>query len=56
MLTKSDNVENLVGLEHNGHTILSWSLNPPEVSEMFETNVPSISERISAINLFNSKV
>ena len=49
MLTKSDNVENLVGLEHNGHTILSWSLNPPEVSEMFETNVPSISERISAM-------
>jgi len=49
MLTKSDNVENLVGLEHNGHTILSWSLNPPEISEMFETNVPSISERISAM-------
>ncbi|MFC1676305.1 radical SAM protein [Planctomycetota bacterium] len=49
MLTKSDNVENLVGLEHNGHTILSWSLNPPEVSEMFEANVPSISERISAM-------
>ena len=49
MLSKCGNVENLLDLEHNGHTILSWSLNPPEVSEMFETNVPSISERISAM-------
>jgi spore photoproduct lyase len=49
MLTKCGDVENLLDLEHDGHTILSWSLNPPEVSEMFETNVPSISERISAM-------
>lgn len=49
MLSKCGNVENLLDLEHNGHTILSWSLNSPEVSEMFETNVPSISERISAM-------
>ena len=49
MLSKCGDIENLLDLEHNGHTILSWSLNPPEVSEMFETNVPSISERISAM-------
>ena len=49
LLTKCGNVKNLLDLEHNGHTILSWSLNPPEVSETFETNVPSISERISAM-------
>ena len=49
LLTKCGDVANLVDLKHNGHTILSWSLNPPEVSEMFETNVPSISKRISAM-------
>lgn len=49
MLTKCGNIDNLLDLDHNGHTILSWSLNPPEISEMFETNVPSISERISAM-------
>ncbi len=49
LLTKCGDVANLVNLKHNGHTILSWSLNPTKVSEMFETNVPSISERISAM-------
>jgi len=49
MLTKCGSADNLLDLDHNGHTILSWSLNPPEVSEIFETNVPSISERISAM-------
>jgi len=49
VLTKCGNVENLLDLEHGGHTILSWSLNPPEVSRMFETNVPSVSNRIEAM-------
>ena len=49
LLTKCGDVKNLLDLKHNEHTILSWSLNPPEVSEMFETNVPSIQERISAM-------
>lgn len=49
LLTKCGQVNNLLELEHNGHTTLSWSLNPPEVSEMFETNVPSISARIEAM-------
>lgn len=49
MLTKCGNVENLTGLDHNGHTIVSWSLNPPEVSKIFEANVPSILKRISAM-------
>jgi len=49
LLTKCGNVENLVDLKHNDHTILSWSLNPTDVSDIFEANVPSISERISAM-------
>lgn len=49
LLTKCGNIENLLDLEHNAHTILSWSLNPTDVSDIFEANVPSISERISAM-------
>ena len=49
LLTKCGDIENLLDLEHNDHTILSWSLNPTDVSDIFEANVPSISERISAM-------
>jgi spore photoproduct lyase len=49
LLTKSANVENLLDLDHNGHSILSWSLNPDEVSDAFERNVASPSERIAAM-------
>jgi len=49
LLTKSAHVDRLLALEHRGHSILSWSVNPPEVSAMFEENVPSIDERIQAM-------
>jgi spore photoproduct lyase len=49
LLTKSAHVDRLLGLEHRGHAILSWSVNPPEVSAMFEANVPSIDERLEAM-------
>jgi DNA repair photolyase len=49
LLTKSTNIENLMDLEHNGHSILSWSLNPGQIFEAFERNVPSPHERISAM-------
>jgi spore photoproduct lyase len=49
LLTKSANVDRLLELEHKGHTILSWSLNPPELSKLFEENVPSIEERLEAM-------
>lgn len=49
LLTKSSHVENLLDLDHRGHTILSWSLNPPEVCSAFEKNVPSPAERIAAM-------
>ena len=53
LLTKSVNVENLMDLDHKQHTILSWSLNPPEVSSTFERNVPSPDERITAMQKSN---
>ncbi len=49
LLTKSADVGNLLGLDHGGHTILSWSLNPASVCFEFETNSPLPSERIKAM-------
>jgi DNA repair photolyase len=51
LLTKSAHVDRLLDLEHRGHSILSWSVNPPEVSAMFEENVPNIDERLEAMRL-----
>ncbi len=49
LLTKSADVDNLLDPGHQGHTILSWSLNPPEICDAFESNVPSPNERIVAM-------
>lgn len=49
LLTKSADVENLLDLDHRGHTILSWSLNPPEVCRLFEANTPPVEDRIEAM-------
>ena len=49
LLTKSANVDNLLDLDHRGNTILSWSLNPDEIFDAFESNVPSPTERIAAM-------
>ena len=48
MLTKSDDVEPVLGLSHNGHTILAWSLNTAEVSHQFEIGAPSFERRLAA--------
>lgn len=49
LLTKTANVDNLLGLDHQGHTIVSWSLNPTEISTAFESNLPLPNERIEAM-------
>jgi spore photoproduct lyase len=49
LLTKSASVENLLNLDHGGHTILSWSLNPAETIAAFETGTPPLAERIAAM-------
>lgn len=36
LLTKSDDIDNLLDLDHQGHTIVSWSLSPTEISDWFE--------------------
>ena len=49
LLTKSADVENLLDLDHKGHTVLSWTLHPPEISESFEPNTPPVAERLRAM-------
>jgi len=49
ILTKSAQVDRLLGLEHGGHTVLSWSVNPGEVARTFEGNAPPVDDRISAM-------
>jgi spore photoproduct lyase len=49
LLTKSIDVENLIDLDHRQHSILSWTLNPSAMVEMFEKNVPSPEDRVSAM-------
>lgn len=49
LLTKSANVENLLDLDHQNKTILSWSLNPNKISDLFELNVAKPDERIQAM-------
>ena len=49
MLTKSADVDNLLDLEHRGHAILSWTVNPRAVVEMFETNTPRLEKRTRAM-------
>jgi spore photoproduct lyase len=48
MLTKSDNVDGILNLNHNGHTILAWSMNEPGVSRQFEIGAPSFERRLEA--------
>ena len=49
LYTKSDNVDHLLELDHRGHTLISWSMNPQTVAEHIEKNAPSTGRRIRAI-------
>lgn len=49
LLTKSADVSSLLDLEHQGHSILSWTMNPQAVVEAFEQNTPSLEDRIRAM-------
>ncbi len=48
LLTKSDRVDGILNLPHQGQTIVSFSLNPPEVAEAFEPDAPRPERRIEA--------
>ena len=48
MLTKSDNVNEILDLPHNGHTIIAWSINNEIVSRKFEIEAPLFEARLEA--------
>ncbi|MBI4334969.1 MAG: hypothetical protein HY673_27265 [Chloroflexi bacterium] len=49
LLTKSINIDWLIKLAHKGHSILSWSVNPPQLCRIFEENVPGIEDRLESM-------
>jgi len=49
LLTKSAYIDRLTKLEHRGHSILTWSVNPPIVCQVSEENVPNIEARLEAM-------
>jgi spore photoproduct lyase len=48
MLTKSDNVDAILDLAHNGRTIIAWSINNERVSRKFELGAPGFERRLEA--------
>lgn len=49
ILSKSADFENVLDLDHREHTVLCWSLNPPEVRKDYEVVTPPIADRIEAM-------
>jgi len=48
LLTKSSNIDNLLAIEPNPHTVVSWSLNTQQMIEMHEIGAASLVERVAA--------
>ena len=48
MLTKSDNVDEILTLNHNDHTVIAWSMNNETVSRRLEIGAPPLERRIDA--------
>ncbi|MEN8134348.1 MAG: spore photoproduct lyase family protein [Thermodesulfobacteriota bacterium] len=46
--TKTDYIENLKNLEHNGRTIVAWSLNSPPIMQKEELKTASLDQRLTA--------
>lgn len=53
--TKSDEVHNLLGLNHRGKTVVSWSVNPEDYVKTEELKCASLKERLEAARLCASK-
>lgn len=48
MRTKSNNVSNLLGVRHNGKSVISWTFSPQRVVQLFEYQTATADERIEA--------
>jgi len=51
LYTKSDNVEHLLNLPHNGHTIINWTLSCDTVAREIEKKAPAMEDRIRAAEM-----
>jgi spore photoproduct lyase len=49
VLSKCADFDNVLDLDHRGHTVLCWSLNPPAVRKEYELITPPIEDRIRTI-------
>jgi len=48
LLTKSSNIDNLLTVEPNSQTVVSWSLNAQQMTDEYEPGTASLDERIRA--------
>jgi len=48
MRTKSDFVKNVLGLQHRGRTVISWTFSPAAVAQRLEHQTASLSQRLAA--------
>jgi spore photoproduct lyase len=48
LLTKCSNIDNLLNVEPNSHTVVSWSLNPQQIISQYELGTADLDERINA--------
>lgn len=48
LLTKSDNVDVLLRAEHNGQTVIGFSINPELIAERFEIGAANTQQRLEA--------
>ena len=46
--TKTNTVKNMYKLNHNGRTVIAWSLNPPNIIKSEEYNTSSLPKRLAA--------
>jgi spore photoproduct lyase len=51
LLTKGSNIDNLLAVEPNEHTVVSWSLNAQQIIKQHELGTASLSQRIRAAKL-----
>ncbi|MBN1974192.1 MAG: hypothetical protein JW787_11170 [Sedimentisphaerales bacterium] len=55
LLTKSNNIDNLLSIEPNHKIVISWSLNPQQIISQYEQCTASLEERIDAAKKCQNK-
>lgn len=53
--TKTNNIQNLIGLDHGGKTVVSWSVNPSSIIKREETKAATLEERLEAIEIIQNE-